>query len=258
MLRLKGRTIVITRPQGQGDSLALKLRSDGAKVLLAPVIKIMPPRSYQALDKALHNLDNFDTVLFTSANGVRRFFARAMVLRLGLLPRPKALYAIGTETAAALRQAGWHSARTPAHFRGEALVGELGTVKGRKILIPRALVAREALPENLRRAGARVTCVEAYRTEPDVSSLRRIRRIIKDGIDAVTFTSESTVRHFFAGLGAKACRRLFSRAAAASIGPVTSAALRREGCRPALQASRSTADSLRSALLKHLRNDSRL
>lgn len=234
--------------------MARQLRQAGARVILAPVIKIKPAKNHSVLDKSLRHIDNFDTIIFTSANGVRHFFDRARILKLAPLPRPQNVFAIGSETASVLSAAGWPRAKTPSRFRGEALAKSLGRVKGRRILIPRALQAREVLPRALRRAGALVTLAEAYRTVPDASGIRRLRGLLPGGVDAVTFTSESTVRHFFAGLGRGICRKLFAQTAAASIGPVTTAALRREGCRP-IQASVATSQSLCRALLDHYRND---
>lgn len=245
---LFGKTIVVTRPKEQAGKLAAKIKAAGARAVLVPTIRIAPPSSYSSLDKALKILASYEVLVFTSRNAVDSFFGRARSLRLGRLKTPSELFAVGTQTAKALRRHGWKSARAPEIHRGEALARSLGEVKGKRILIPRAKAAREVLPRELRRRGAKVSVVEAYRTVPDKTGLLRLKKALKGRIDAVTFTSGSTVREFVAQAGSAACRGLFKTAAAASIGPITSAALKLYGISPAIQAKKATAESLLQGL----------
>ena len=221
---LRGKTIAITRPKDQADLLASKLRTAGARVLLTPTILIRPLSSYARLDAGLRRLEAYDACIFTSANAVKGFFDRARRLGLNSLHRPDKLYAIGPQTAQELIRQGWPGARSPKNHRGEALAAFLGDVRGRKILIPRAKTAREALPSLLRKGGARVSVVACYETVADKAGVRRLLRLPPEKIHAITFTSESTVNQLMSRLSPKKRAALFAKTAAASIGPITSSA----------------------------------
>ncbi len=248
---LKGLRVVVTRSRGQAAGLTEGLRRDGARVVSAPLIQITPPASGAALDRSVRAIAGFDAVVFTSVNAVRSLFSRAR--RLGLRPRPpRRIYAIGVETAKELRRRGWECS-VPRENRAAGLIRSIPARPGWRVLIPRAREAREELPAALRRRGAFVTVVEAYRTRFDASGCRRLKAALRQGtVDAVTFTSGSTVRGLVRCLGRARTRELFSRAQAVSIGPVTSAALRRMGIRPGVEARRPSAEGLRLALRRAL------
>lgn len=250
---LEGSTILVTRPRRQAAELADRLRESGARVILAPAIRIASPGSWTPLDRALRGLDRYDALVFTSANGVDRFFSRARKI-LGRLPRrPRRLYAIGPGTALALKRRGWRGGLLPEAYEAKALADRLGDVRGWNILLPRARVARDILPSLLRRRGARVDVVEAYRTVPDRTGIRYIPRALKAGnLRAVTFTSASTVEHFLNAAGPALAGRLFREAYAASIGPITSMTLRRRGIRRIIQAGTFTCAGLVRALESRL------
>ncbi len=246
---LKRRRIVVTRPRAQARGLGESLRKAGARVLFAPLIKILPPRSYAGLDAALRRWPDFDCAVFSSRNAVDSFFSR--VRRLRLRPQaPRRVFAVGPATAASLRERGWKPQGLPQRYDAAALGRAMGEVRGWRILIPRSELARDELPRLLRRRGARVVCADAYRPAADPAGARRLRAAAKTGLHAVTFTSPSTVDGFVGALGLRAARRLARRAVPVSIGPVTSAALRRHGIRP-LQASEATAEGLVAGLAAH-------
>ncbi len=267
MRPLQGQTILLTRPRSQSAGISARLERLGARVLAAPVIRTVPPSSWQGLDRALPGLSRYAILVFTSANGVESFFFRARKV-LGREPDPPPrLCAIGPATAKALRGHGWRAAEVPAVHEASALAKAMGSVRGSDILIPRAEKAREILPRMLRRAGARVRVVKAYRTVPDPRGARLIRTALAKGTDWVTFTSASTVDHFFRAAGGGAARLFgaplraahFARGArprsgygaplrAASIGPITSAALRRRGVEPSAEASPYTSEGLVRAI----------
>lgn len=251
---LRGKTIAVTRPKDQADSLALRLRSAGARVLLTPTILIRPLSSCGRLDAALRRLGSYDTLIFTSANAVNCFFDRARRLRLGNLQKPKWLYAVGPQTIRELRLRGWRGARAPKNHRGEALAALLGDVRGRNILIPRARIAREILPWLLRKNGARVSVAPCYETVANKAGLKRLTEIPPQNIHAITFTSESTVEQLMAHWGPSKGRALLNRTVAASIGPITSAALKKYGVQTIVQAKKSTSSELYAALLLHFKN----
>ena len=132
MKSLSGRTVLVTRPRRQAGELAELLRRYGARVLLTPTIRAVPPRSWRSLDRALKSLAKYDTIIFTSANGVENFFHRARK-RLRRRPaKPQRLYAIGPGTARALAARGWRGARVPEIHEGSALARHLGKVRGRR------------------------------------------------------------------------------------------------------------------------------
>jgi uroporphyrinogen-III synthase len=244
---LAGRTVLVTRPEGPSGPLAAGLRALGARVLRAPVIRFAAPRSFARLDAALRRMAEYDAAVFASPRAVESVFARARAL--GLKPAaPPRVFAVGPATARALRRRGWRAV-TARRRSAEGLAAAAGRVRGR-ILLPRAEQGRAVLPRLLRARGARVDAVTAYRTVPDRRGARRLRRAAARA-DAVVFASGSAVESFLDGLGAAAGRRLFARAAAASIGPVTGAALARRGIKAAVQARRAGTAGLCAALARH-------
>lgn len=247
---LAGRTVIVTRPRSRSDALARELTRAGARVIAVPLIRIAPPPSFVALDRALRDLAAFDFVVFASRNAVERFFARAKALRLGRLNAPRRVFAIGPDTASAARARGWNVQPLADRFDGGSLARAIKGVRGRRVLIPRAASGREELPRELRRRGAVVVCASAYRTVADRAGAARLRSAARGGVDAVTFTSPSTVEKFMSALGAPRAKRLLEGATAVSIGPVTSAALKRRGLR-SIQAPQATAAAMIEALSTH-------
>ena len=252
---LAGKTVLVTRPRSQAAELARMLSGRGARVIAAPAIRIANPTSWSRLDRALRQLQSYETLIFTSANSVARFFDRAEKI-LGRRPlRPRRLYAIGPQTAKALTHQGWRGIGVPDHYEGEALARRLGQVRGMRILIPRAKKARAVLPKLLRRRGAKVDVVEVYRTVGDEAGLKQIRQIVRqESADIVTFTSSSTVEHFMKAVSRAGARRFFRRAIAASIGPVTSSTLRGCGVRGMVEAKTYTSAGLVSAIVDAMRH----
>ncbi|MDE2038712.1 MAG: uroporphyrinogen-III synthase [Elusimicrobia bacterium] len=247
--------VVVTRPREQASGLVRRLRRGGARVVCAPTIRIAPPSSYAGLDLALRRLARWDCAVFTSANAIEAFFGRARALGLPR-PRPtKRCFAIGPATAAALRRRGWRP-RVPAVSRGEALAAAIAPRPGERVLIARAQDARPGLVERLRARGALVRVARAYRNLSDAGSAAALRALADAGnIDAVAFTSGSTAQRLRGQLGQARFKRLFAdgSALAASIGPVTSAALRRLGARRLAQARSASERDLAQALLRRLR-----
>lgn len=249
---LSEKLIVVTRPRAQAAALLRGLRRAGARVRLLPTIRIAQPRSSKALDRALHGLSGYDAAFFTSVNAVESFFARARKLKVAAR-RPARIGAVGPATAEALRRRGWHAAVIPETFNGAALARAFKGARGLRVLLPRAAKGRDGLAKGLSQAGALVEQAEAYRTMPDNRSGAALRRLAdKGGCDAVAFASPSAVDSFFKQLGAARARRLFARARAAAIGPVTAKALRARGLRP-IVAPRATSESLVAALARGLK-----
>ncbi len=235
---LEGVRVLVGRARHQAGSLSSQLRKLGADVLEIPFIEIRPPRSYRKLDTALRNLAAYDWLILTSVNGVEAMWERMRKLRL----RKQALAhlkiaAIGPATKKAIEKRGVRVDVVPEEYIAESVVKSLrGQVKGKRVLLVRARVARDVIPNELGKAGAVVDVVEAYETVVPKYSRTRLRAALRNARkrpDVVTFTSSSTVKNFVQLLGASSRGR--KRPAAlqgvtlASIGPVTSATLRELG-----------------------------
>lgn len=249
-LPLFGQRVVVTRPQGQSAEMILKLRDLGALPIEIPAIEIQPAFDYAPLDRAIAQLHDFDFLVFTSVNGVGAFFDRLDRSSRDLRGLRAKLAAIGPATRDALNAAHLKVDIMGDEYVAERLLAALAghDLAGKHILLVRAAVARDVLPSELGRAGARVEVVEAYRTvaAPDMDA--RLAELRKQPPNWISFTSSSTVDNF--------CRAadpaIFTHAKAASIGPVTSATLRRHGIEPAVEAARYTVDGLIESILNSL------
>jgi uroporphyrinogen-III synthase len=253
---LAGKRILITRARHQAGRLAEALEERGAEVLRLPTIEIIPPESYAHLDAVLEVIGGFDWLIVTSANGVA-----ALEDRLRFLSIPPArlehlqIAAIGTATATALGRIGLKVSAMPEEYVAEAVVALLKEkVRGKHVLLVRAAVARDVIPEELRKGGADVHVVEAYRTIIPAGSIEQVRGLFGEGKplpDAVTFTSSSTVNNFFALLAA-AQIELPLGLRAVSIGPVTTRALLQHNWEPACEAVKYDIPGLAEACVKLL------
>jgi uroporphyrinogen-III synthase len=256
---LSGVRVLVGRARHQAGALSSELRKFGAEVIEIPFIEIREPRSFRPLDDALNNLSSYDWLILTSVNGVEAMWDRMKHLRLtkrsvGHLH----VAAIGPATKKAIAQRGLKVDVVPKEYVAESVVSRLRRhVKGKRVLLVRAKVARDVIPRELRRAGAQVDVVEAYETVLPQSSLKRLRATLKSPRlcpHVVTFTSSSTVRNFAAILGASA--RALWRAAgtsqiqSASIGPVTSSTLREQGMPVDIQAREFTIAGLVMAIVR--------
>jgi uroporphyrinogen III methyltransferase/synthase len=255
---LFGLRVLGTRAAEQAHAMTQALRDAGASAVLAPAIRFSPPEDPAPLRRALGELDRYAWVVLTSANGVDAFFAELRAQRGDARRLGRArVAAIGSATAERLRQHGVDPDVVPERYRGEALAEAIGAehggrMHGLRLLIARAAVARDALPEALRAAGAEVDVVAAYRTlAAGAEDSARVRAAIDAGeIDAITFTSSSTVDNTLLMLGDDA-RRLLSRLTVASIGPITTETAERHGVRVDVTASEYTVPGLVGALARH-------
>jgi uroporphyrinogen III methyltransferase/synthase len=253
---LFGRRILVTRAREQASAFGERLEAAGAEVVEFPTIQIEPPESWAPLDAAIARIRVYRWLVFTSANGVRHFWER--LSRAGRDARDLfgiGVCAIGPATAAALRDRGIRADIVPVEFKAEALAEAMGRegVRGARVLLARAAEAREALPEELTRAAAAVDVVPAYRTVRSAANADEIRTLLRDGkIDAVTFTSSSTVRYFLELVGAEAAERLRG-VVVASIGPITADTAARHGITSDVVPDRYTLPALADALVRHFR-----
>ncbi|HEX8731149.1 MAG TPA: uroporphyrinogen-III synthase [Ktedonobacterales bacterium] len=249
---LAGKRIAITRPREQAAVLAARLEALGASVTLLPAIRIASLDDPAPLDAAISQLSGYDWLIFTSVNGVHAFAERLAATGRTWADRGLArVAAIGPATARALAEAGVQVDLTPDEYVAEGILEGLGVVAGQRMLLARADIARRSLADGLRLRGAEVDEVAAYRTIPQPVAPDLLRRILDDErVDAITFTSSSTVRGVIGGLMASGRdpREALRGVALAAIGPITAATLREHGLEPALVATEYTIPGLTAAL----------
>jgi uroporphyrinogen-III synthase len=253
-LPLAGRRVLVTRAAHQAGKLSDGLRELGAEPIEVPVLEIRPPESFEALDGALLGLASYDWLILTSANAVRALVVRAAELGVALTPRAGLkVAAVGEATAAAARDVGFLITIVPEIYVAESLVEGLASLSyGQKILLARAAVARDVIPDALRAAGASVNVVDAYRNVMPDAAAEQLRQALAEGVDAVTFTSSSSVTHLAIAAGAAGVSWPFAGVAAISIGPITSGTLRQLGWEPAVQANSSDIPGLVAAVAQLL------
>jgi uroporphyrinogen III methyltransferase/synthase len=259
---LSGKTVLVTRARAQSSDITAQLEGLGATVIHCPSIEIATPDSWDQLDASIGRLGEYDWIVFTSANGVEFFFRRLLETR-GDATRALAKHqtcAIGPATARALALAGAAADVVASDSTAEgalkAIVDYLGgpeSVRGLSFLIPRARIAREALPAGLRRLGARVDPVETYQTvKPNVKRESITSLFKQNSIDAITFTSSSTVSNFAALLGLTDLSVLLSNTVVACIGPITARTAAKHGLQATIQPDVYNATALVSSIVESI------
>jgi uroporphyrinogen III methyltransferase/synthase len=286
---LEGRTVVVTRARAQSASLIESLESLGADVLAFPVIQTVEPDDWSPADAAIDRIASsrgrgtdeeiltraahaasapYDWIVFSSTNAVDRFFERLEDLGISLETGDARLAVVGAATAERLRDKGREPDLMPEEFTGEGLADAFYELSSRdeltthaadamcSFLIPRALKGRETVPEALRDLGCHVDVVPVYRTVPAIPDPDVLERLKTHGADVVTFTSPTTVNNFISVLeSAGVDAEMFLHATRkASIGPVTTRALRARGAEAEIEADESTASGLVAAIVGHFRD----
>jgi uroporphyrinogen III methyltransferase/synthase len=256
---LFGRRVLVTRSRDQSIELVELLEAEGAEAIEAPLIQVAPLEDYTELDDACAAAGDFDWIVFTSANGVVAFMERLMSgpRDVRALAGPR-LCAVGPGTAAYLARYALKVDVMPDDHNAEAVAAALkktGPLESKRMLFPKADIARDVLPEELRAAGAEVTEVVAYRTvtaESDVH-LAIYRQLLDRQIDVVTFSSASAIRAFVAIHGADQAVDLLNHTVVATIGPVTADAAHRYGITPQIMPATATIPALVEAIVAHFR-----
>jgi uroporphyrinogen III methyltransferase/synthase len=259
---LFGKRVLVTRSRDQASELVELLEMRGAEAVEAPLINVVAPEDYAPLDDACQRAGDYDWIVFTSANGADAFMDR--LLRGPCDTRTLAgtkLLTVGPGTAARLTRFGLKVDLVPDDHRAEGVVTALkktGSLKGTKVLFPKADIARDVMPEQLRAAGAEVTEVVAYRTVTAESDahLGIYRQLLDGKLDVVTFSSASAVRAFIAIHGAEQAVDLLSHTLVATIGPVTTEAAHRYGINPQITPAVSTVQALVDAIVAHFQRQS--
>jgi len=244
-LSLAGRRILVTRAAHQAGKLSEGLRALGAEPVEVPVLEIRPPESFEFLDAALRRFSHYDWLILTSANAARVLAERASFLGISLegLARPQ-VAAVGEATASTAKLAGLNVTFIPEIYVAESLVvGLQATFRNdascQRILLVRAAVARDVIPDALRAAGAEVDVVEAYRNVMPEAAPEQLRKALAEGIDAATFTSSSSATHLAEAARLAGIAWPFAGVPAVSIGPITSQTLHELGWPPTEEANPS-------------------
>jgi uroporphyrinogen-III synthase len=253
---LAGKRVIVGRATAQAGDLAKLLREKGATVSAIPFIEIKKPRSFEPLDTALREVLEYDWLILTSVNGVEALFERMKKLKMepGWLAH-LLIAAIGPATKKAIEKHGLDVHVVPDEYVAESVVKSLKKrVEGRRILLVRARVARDVIPNELRKAGAAVDVVEAYETVVPKASRTKLLAAFKSRRqrpDVITFTSSSTVRNFLELIGDKAAYSgMLDGTALASIGPVTTNTLKENGLNADIQAREYTIPGLVDAIVR--------
>ncbi len=256
---LTGKKIMITRAREQSDQFATQLKKRGAEVIEFPTIKIVPPLRWKELDQAMDQLKSYDWIIFTSVNGVHFFWERWVERgNPRRLPSSLKVCAIGPATANQLMERKISVGYMPEKFIAEAILKgfERMSIKGKRILLARAKKARDVLPRGLRKMGAKVDVVEAYRTVKPKGGSKRLRKLLSDGkMDVIAFTSSSTVNHFTDLLKKEDLKKLLKGIAIACIGPVTARTAKEWGMKVHIQPKEYTIPALTKAIVEYFGSD---
>ena len=253
-LSLAGKRILITRAREQSGEFSRVLRDLGAETIEFPTIEIVPPRNWAKLDHAVDHLESYDWLIFTSGNGVIYFWQRLMERGKKGLPSSPKICAIGPATARRLKERKIRVDYVPKEFIAEAILEgfEKMALQGKRILLARARVARDILPKGLKQMGAEVDVVEAYRTVKPRGGAKRLRELLTKGkVDAITFTSSSTVNHFAELLKKEDLKKLLKGVTVACIGPVTTRTAKQWGMEVQVEPKEYTIPGLAQALAQH-------
>ncbi|MFQ5780925.1 MAG: uroporphyrinogen-III synthase, partial [Nitrospiria bacterium] len=254
---LFGKRILITRSREQAPEFIEILTSYGAEAILFPTLQIVPPPSWAALDAAIQQIETYDTIIFTSVNGVHAFKRRLNTLQKDLrLLKGLSICAIGPRTAEEIEGWGLQVDLIPSEFKAEGVIDALENlgIRGKRFLIPRAKEAREILPVEIKRRGGEVAVVPAYqavRPEYDAKEIESL--FLKKGVDMVTFASSSTLRNFIEIVGREGMKRWLKGCAIACIGPITAGTAREVGLQVDIMPDAYTFPALAESIVDYFR-----
>jgi uroporphyrinogen III methyltransferase/synthase len=256
-----GKTIVITRARSQASEFSRLLTDLGAEVIEFPTIEIIPPDSWAPLDEAIENLRTYDWIVFTSANGVRFFVSRLQDRGQDIVElKGVQVCAIGPGTAEQLKGANIEVRLVPSEYRAEAVVEGLKRkgLMGKRVLLARAKAARDVLPRELANQGALVDVVPVYQTVRPKSETSEFLRLLGEGrINAIAFTSSSTVSNFLEMFGSKREELLktLQHVVIAAIGPITRDRAIELGLAVHISPVEYTIPALTEAMAKHFSSE---
>jgi uroporphyrinogen III methyltransferase / synthase len=250
---LFGKRIIVTRAREQASEFLSALSEMGAECLEFPTIKVIPPESWEGLDRGIGNTETYHWLILTSVNGVKYFFDRLETLGRDVRDlKGVKIAAIGPATAEAVKSKGLRIDLIPEEYRAESVVEAFRKegIQGKRILLPRALEAREVLPQELLKLGAVVDVVEAYRTVKPEEDREAVMALLRQGdIHMVTFTSSSTVSNFMDMFQGVPVLEWMEKTAVACIGPVTAKRAQDQGLKVSLVAPEYTIPSFTQAIV---------
>jgi len=259
-----GHRVLVTREHSSGFE---PLEELGAEIVEFPTIEIVPPLSYREIDAAIGNIQSYTWIIFTSANGVRYFLKRFLEKDRDIRDlKGIKICAIGTKTASEIKKYGMKVDLVPEEFHAEGLIEAFTkevkdqrskvkrhgpeVLKGIRILLPRAEVAREIFPEKVRELGGEIDVPVAYRAVKPELHGKRLKRFLKEGrITIATFTSAATFRNFVEIMGSDASE-LLKDVSIAVIGPVTAKTVEKTGLKVEIMPKESTIEALVSEIIR--------
>jgi uroporphyrinogen-III synthase len=249
---LVNRTIVVTRGEEQAQAMLATIESLGGTAVWFPTVKISPIRDRSECESVARNLDEYDWIVFTSANAVR--FFEEMTKRLSRDKADCRVVAVGKKTAEELEQRGVSVDIIPATFSARGVLESLedSDVHKKRFLLPLSNIARDELREGLEAKGGKVKRIEVYRTDPnhEINGNSMQQMIERDEVDCLTFCSPSAFRFFTEIVGAKAVSRIIKRKiAVGAIGPTTSRAIEEAGIENIIMPRKSDVEELISAIV---------
>ncbi len=245
--------VLITRPRSQSDQFAEALHQAGFEVAFLPVIEIKPVEDLAELDGAIRDISSYDWIVFSSVNAVEVTCGHENAWQAITNPGKPKVAAIGPKTAEALRRRGVRTDLVPDEYVAEAILPGMGDLRGKRVLLPRAEIARDVLPVAIRKAGGTAHEITVYRTLP-VEAESEGLAALRLGVDLVTLTSTSTVDNFVELARRNGLDPLFlpGRPSFVCIGPVTEQAARQHGLKRLIVAADHTAEGMVAAILKHV------
>lgn len=252
---LFGKRILITRPKGQAESFIELLEKEGAITIQFPAIETVPPDSWDMLDNAINKLDSYQWLIFTSVNGVRFFMERLKIKGKDVreLKNIK-ICAIGPKTAAAVESLGIKVDAVPERYIAEGVIEEMRKkgIKGKRVLLPRAVIARDILPDKLTDMGAKIDVVDAYKTVRPKEEISGIKNMLEGGeIDVITFTSSSAVKNFMSYISGNDIKKTLKNITIACIGPITAKTVREFGIKSHIVADRYTIEGFTEKIIEY-------
>jgi uroporphyrinogen III methyltransferase/synthase len=246
---LSGRRVLVTRAAEQSPVLTTALEELGAEPIVVPTIEIVPPQSFAELDQAIAELNSIDYLILTSVNAVTAFFDR--LTTQGYDARALAglqTVVVGPKSAEALAARGVNADLMADDFHAEGVVALLkNQVFGKRLLYPKAALARDLIPTELSAAGGEVLAPVAYASVPPVNAAEKLQRALAENLDLLTFTASSTVQNFVDLLDPKELA-LARQVPVASIGPLTSETARDLGFNVVIEPEKSTLDDMIEAI----------
>jgi len=244
-----GHRVLVTRAEEQAPTLIAALTEIGVEPIMVSTIEIIPPSSFAELDQAIAELDQIDYLILTSVNAVNAFFDRLATCGCDTCALASLqTVAVGPKSAEAIAARGGEANLVPSDYRAEGVVALLkDRVAGKRLLYPKAALARDLISAELTAAGAKVIAPVAYASAPPADAAEKLQGALADGLDLLTFTASSTVQNFVDLLDAEGLT-LARTIPVASIGPLTSETAKKLGFKVMVEPASSTLEELIAAI----------